>query len=122
MYPGPAALIARSGDDGEFAPNINVSLAAATDDLESFIVKELKRAADYFTDLVIGERVRVTVAGRPAIRVLSRYRQGRFSIALAQWMIHHDPQQVTISAAAEEAEWRGTDPAFKTIVESFEFV
>lgn len=122
MYPGPAALIARAADDGGFAPNMNVSLAAPTDDLESFVERELERAADYLTDLQIRDRERVTVAGRPAIRVLSRYRQGRFSIALAQWIIDHDSRQVTISAAAEESEWHSAEPRFKTMVESFEFL
>ena len=118
---GPLAFIARDGEADGFATNMNVSIASTADDLETYVDLEHERAADYLTDLALVEREPVTVDGRPTIRCLCRYRQGRFSIALEQWVVQDGPRYVTISAAAEEDHWNDVRPDLRTIVESLTF-
>lgn len=118
---GALAFIAHVEGTQGFALNLNVSTASVSSDLETFVDLENGRAADYLTDLVVVEREKVTVAGRAAVRSLSRYRQGRFSVALEQWVVDDGARYVTLSGAAEESEWNQAAPTIKAIADSLTF-
>lgn len=122
LLPGPMVLVAFQPSADGFAPNLNVTLGSSTDTLESFVDSEMERAAGFLTDLETIERETVTVAGRTGVRVLSRFRQGRFSIALEQWIVENDVGYVTISAAAEESGWNELRTTIREAIETFRFV
>lgn len=121
-FPGPMVLVAvRAGSKG-FAPNLNVTLGTSQDTLDSFVDAELARSAGFLTDLESVERESVTVAGRTSVRVLSHYRQGKFSIALGQWIVDDNEKVMTISVATEESDWDEARTTIRQIVESFRFL
>lgn len=122
IFSGPMVLVTGQPRDSGFASNLNVTLGTCADDLETFVDAELARSGTYLTDLETIERELVHVAGRNTVRVLSRFRQGRFSIALEQWIIEDGARSVTISAAAEESEWNEVRTTTRRIVESFRFL
>ena len=122
VLPGPMVLVALQPSANGFAPNLNVTLGSSTDMLETFVDSEMARAAELLTDLETIERETVTVTGRSGIRVLSRFRQGRFSIALEQWIVEDDAGYVTISAAAEESGWNELRTTIRRVIETFRFV
>lgn len=118
LYPGPLAFAARQANAEGFSPNVNVTLAAASHDVDEYVDAELTRAAGYLTDLDVVERERVALNGRAAIRILARYRQGRLSIALEQWIVGTASTYYTISGAAEESEWSDVSATIREVAQS----
>jgi hypothetical protein len=118
-FPGPMVLVAvKTGSKG-FARNLNVTLSTSEGALESYVDAELARSANFLTDLETVERESVTLAEHKSVRVLSHFRQGRFSIALGQWIVDDGDRVVTISVATEASEWDEARTAIRQTVESF---
>jgi hypothetical protein len=119
---GPLSFIARAEGAPGFAVNVNVSTAPVSGDLDAYVDREHERSAELLTDLILIEREKVTLDGRTAIRSRSRYRQGRFSIALEQWVVDDGARYMTLSGAAEESEWNEAEPTIRAIAESLTFL
>ena len=120
LYPGPLAFAARDPNADGFSPNVNVTLAPVAQAIDGYLDSELARAAGYLTDLDVAERERVTLNGRVAVRILARYRQGRFSVALEQWIVATDSTYFTISGAAEESDWGDVSETIRAIAQSLD--
>lgn len=89
--------------------------------LDAFITEELSKTERVLTDFEVTADDQIEIGGRPARRLSSTYRQGRYRLRLDQWVVQDGSVAVTVAASWDVENPSGLPEGMEYVIGSFTF-